>query len=506
MSCLSSPSLNTPQQHSFVSSDSGSDLSPSHRRVLFIGDSSVRSLFFAAVRLVAGGKGGIPAGWEDDAEKHTDRKLVLNNGGRLGAQPEKAVDMEFWWYDHLRMVQSGEADERRDPYLNTSQTLSHFRDLPSTPSSLLVLGSGLWYLRNPSSGGLATWGSMIHDTFERLKDRQGSPRTALMAPWDDMTLGSGVTFPGLLPSLRVTERSLSTRSIDRRAPYDFSLADAIIFLPIVDPVAAKLSAVRAETILHTDVEAMNADLFARLTHPDPPPVVIPSVFNQLVVEDQTDDGLHFSDKITNKQAELLLGWSCNDAVRKTSAKGLCCRRYDWARPVQALLVILLAVWAPIGSLIAPQIRESVVKNSMAYKFVAPSSPFLAYLPPSGIAAALSTFGLAIGYLFLADRTTLFLKEQKDYDAITVGSLGVAALVAGLASMKNRGKDLGFLNREVTDEWKGWMQSRPLSPIALSTAKISSRHSDLSLLRRFKNLGDLQPCPCARCWIPFHDRM
>lgn len=95
-SCLSSP-LASPSSAISHSPGSGIDFAPSRRRVLFIGDSSVRLLFFAAVRLVDGGKGGVPAGWETDGMKHTDRKLVFNNGGRPEAHSEMEVELEFWW-------------------------------------------------------------------------------------------------------------------------------------------------------------------------------------------------------------------------------------------------------------------------------------------------------------------------------------------------------------------------------------------------------------------------
>jgi len=61
-------------------------------------------------------------------------------------------------------------------------------------------------------------------------------------------------------------------------------------------------------------------------------------------------------------------------------------------------------------------------------------------------------------MYLADRTTIWDKEQKQYDPWVVGGWMVFSLALGLATVKKADKDLGFLNREQTDEWKGWMQS------------------------------------------------
>lgn len=120
---------------------------------------------------------------------------------------------------------------------------------------------------------------------------------------------------------------------------------------------------------------------------------------------------------------------------------------------------------------------------------------------------LFVFGSACGLLFFADRTGVWLKEHKQFDTWAFGGLSALALVAGFTTMQNVGKDLGFLNRDQTDEWKGWMQSKvhfySLSKCLL-VYRLYSCHSNISLFWRVKNIGHIQSNSCACRCVLIHD--
>ena len=109
------------------------------------------------------------------------------------------------------------------------------------------------------------------------------------------------------------------------------------------------------------------------------------------------------------------------------------------------------------------------------------------------ATHVSTFGLAVALLYLGDRTHVFSKEQKQFDALAFGVLCLCVIFLGFITLRKSEKRAGFLNRGQTDEWKGWMQCKSLSFIVTQSYSLySSNHPHLSLFWCFQDCRNIQP--------------
>ncbi|GAA5831621.1 hypothetical protein JCM11251_000772 [Rhodosporidiobolus azoricus] len=369
------------------------------RHVVFIGDSTVRQVFYATIKHV-------DKNVETVAEKHSDRTITA--GG---------INFSFYW----------------DPFLNGtrgSQLLDGTlgSQTGSGTPAMAVIGSGIWYLRHPDSGGINTWDRRMDALFSSVQ-------------------------PSYPP-----------------------IADEVILLPVENAIESRLSPERAAMVHHDDIQKMNDLLDAKLRELPAaggamaPALAIPRSFNKLIdgLEDETNDGLHFSDAISKVQASILLNLRCNDVLpKKFPFDKTCCFRYPSPNWVQIITLLVLVAWAPAGIYLY---TRSDTKPSV-FRFF----PEQKYLIP------LSIFGFAVAFLFVADRTNLFLKENKQYDALTFGVLCIITLLAGVATMKPIEKDLGFLNRDQTDEWKGWMQIAILIYHYLGASKISGIYNVMRVL-------------------------
>lgn len=318
-----------------------------------------------------------------------------------------------------------------DPYLNgthVSRLVSgDFTDRPA----MVVIGSGLWYLRySNTSGGLPAWEANM-------------------------------------------ERLLNSIAKNR-----FKIADSVVLLPVEQVVSAKLTPERATTMRPSDIDAMNSDLMHRIrpfstslmsaVAPNKPtiPVAYPRVFNQMLDASMTEDGLHYADAMVRAQATILLNMRCNEYLPKSfPLDKTCCFRYS--SPSFVHTVILLAAFLS-GPYVYYTMSSSIDNQG-----------FLAWFGKEE--AAPLVLGVAIALIYLADRSGLWLKEQKLFDPLTFGFLSLVSLFIGLATVKRSDKDLGLLNRDQTDEWKGWMQIAILIYHYLGASKISGIYNPIRVM-------------------------
>ncbi|CAO3594631.1 unnamed protein product [Absidia cylindrospora] len=318
----------------------------------------------------------------------------INTGG------EKHIDRKF------KFAKEGLTFEFWwDPYLNNTRTLQYLQqsgpdvDISDRPS-LLVVGTGSWHMRYLDS-------------------------TTYMENWQK----------GIDTVLDAIQRSSS-------------VADAVILSPVEIPDFDHLSSDRALTITKEKVAAMNNYLVLQQQtgslHAQTP-FVIPFAWNKMIDSSHnvTQDGLHYDPVITETQVQLALNYRCNDVRPKHFPySATCCFHYPSPRWYQNAFFALFLIIVPVG-------------------FYFCDTGFSNIIPSEKVLNALFVFGLGVIYMYFGDRTQLFGKMHKHFDSSTFTILMMLFVVgAGMITLKTTKKenvDLGFLNRDQTDEWKGWMQ-------------------------------------------------
>lgn len=74
-----------------------------------------------------------------------------------------------------------------------------------------------------------------------------------------------------------------------------------------------------------------------------------------------------------------------------------------------------------------------------------------FFPAQHILLPMTIFGFSCVFMYFTDRTSLYLKIQKQFDFWQFTIAMLLALALGLGTLKKPEKDLGFLNRDQTDE-------------------------------------------------------
>ncbi|KAG0267074.1 hypothetical protein BG011_009146 [Mortierella polycephala] len=290
-----------------------------------------------------------------------------------------------------------------DPVLNSTKTtsmLSSSRDQgiqeqKPTPSIFLV-GTGLWYLRYSEwSGGLQQWRQVMEELVETMSNPHYEP-----------------------------------------------LGHNVFISPISAVNTDKLSEERLRTLLPEDINAMN-DFLKGATKDTP--ITVPFSWNKMTetAASATKDGLHYVEKIMTAEADVLLNFVCNNKLPKVAPMSTtCCYDYPSSRWFQTLMLAIFLIWLPLGYIVQTYY---------------PQHSASAYFPSLAILRAFSVLGVSVVYMYYADRTTLFGKGNKMYSTSTFAFLIFLTVVASAVTLRKSEKDQVFLNRDQTDEWKGWMQ-------------------------------------------------
>uniref|UniRef100_A0A8C9RSC1 N-acetylneuraminate (7)9-O-acetyltransferase n=1 Tax=Scleropages formosus TaxID=113540 RepID=A0A8C9RSC1_SCLFO len=173
---------------------------------------------------------------------------------------------------------------------------------------------------------------------------------------------------------------------------------------------------------------------------------------------ESPDGLHLPEGTRDVGAMVLMNAVCNKVLKPID--GSCCQPLPPPNLLQKLTacIFLVAVVVFLVIRLLGRNRHPKGKPVSDVESGAEKKPALAtsVAGPKGALQAVCKMGLIMAYFYLCDRADLFMKEQKFYTHSTFFIPLIYIFVLGIFYSENS-KESKLLNREQTDEWKGWMQ-------------------------------------------------
>ncbi|KAJ0061407.1 hypothetical protein NL108_000232, partial [Boleophthalmus pectinirostris] len=171
---------------------------------------------------------------------------------------------------------------------------------------------------------------------------------------------------------------------------------------------------------------------------------------------QVWDGLHMPGSSLKVAAMAFMNSLCNKVIRPN---GACCQDTP---PVTLLQKMVLCVFSGTTVLfVVLYVRgrrphQKPVTTDEESLEQEKSATAAGPLRAEAACGALCKMGLIMAYFYLCDKADVFMKAQKQYSHSAFFIPLISLFVLGLMFCKST-KDSRVLNREQTDEWKGWMQ-------------------------------------------------
>ncbi|KAK9473037.1 10 TM acyl transferase domain found in Cas1p-domain-containing protein [Dipodascopsis tothii] len=303
-----------------------------------------------------------------------------------------------------------------DPFLNStamdmvSKCATKDEQDKRGPNAYLVLGSGLWHARYLGEDGATLW-----------KDN--------------------------------TEAILKAV---RACPDYYRMA---VYNPVTIPDRARMSKERGETISDTEISYMNS--YLAWAAAEQSNVIVPGAFAEMSRFPTAIDnsGIHVIPSVAAVQATVLLNLRCNQQL--VASKGYpydktCCSAYPTPTVVQVLTLGLTFVVLPYLFLRSAGVLRGS-KLTWLRQTIDYTSTQLSPNKPNAVVAALFVFMSIVTYAYLADRTRLFNKSAKQYFTGDFVLLTTMAVLAGAFTIRKSSSEQGFMGRDQSNEWKGWMQ-------------------------------------------------